>query len=65
MGLGYFDGGGEMKDSLITIVVIATFLGVPFLGWKITRWINYEFDYSSQVEKTINKMVKKECLRNN
>ena len=51
-----------MKDILtITSLIILTIL-LAFMGWKIKRWINYKFDYSSQVEETVERMVKKECL---
>ena len=51
-----------MKDILtITSVIILTILLV-FVGWKIERLVNYKFDYGSQVEETVERMVKKECL---
>lgn len=55
-----------MQKSTDEIIIFFTILAMAailaFAGWKIKRWFNYHFSYQAQVEETINKMVKKECL---
>lgn len=53
-----------MKETLVIILVIIVVVLIPFASWKLKRFINYKFNYSSQVEKTVERMVKKECLNN-
>lgn len=45
-------------------MVLFLILSFPYLRWRWHRWVNYSFDYQSQVEETIHKTVKKECLIN-
>mgnify|MGYP000977411661 CR=1 FL=1 len=51
-----------MKDILTIIAVGFVVILISIAGWKLKRWVNYKFDYSSQVEETVERMVKKECL---
>lgn len=52
-----------LKDILTVAAIIICGIALAFVGWKIKRWVNYKFDYSSQVEETVRELVKKECLR--
>lgn len=53
-----------MKNILIIISIVLATILISAAGWKLKRWVNYKFDYSSQVEETVERMVKKECLNN-
>lgn len=46
--------------SLVAITLIA---GLTYGGWQLSRYINWEFGYEDSTEKTIQRMVKKECLK--
>lgn len=54
------------NETKFNLQVIAVFFFLVFLaiaGYKFQKWVNYEFNYSSQVEEQIIKSVKKECLK--
>ena len=53
------------NDTKFNLQIIAVFFFLIFLaiaGYKFQKWVNYEFNYSSQVEEQIIRSVKKECL---
>ena len=53
------------NDTKFTLQITAIFFFLIFLaiaGYKFQKWVNYEFNYSSQVEEQIIRSVKKECL---
>jgi hypothetical protein len=52
------------KKIVITgsVLILVLFLSFPYLKWRWHRWVNYSFDYKTQVEDTVKEMVKKECL---
>ena len=53
------------NDTKFNLQLIAIFFFLIFLaiaGYKFQKWVNYEFNYSSQVEEQIIRSVKKECL---
>ena len=47
----------------IAVVSVTVFVGVFYLCWMGARKLNYQFAYNSQVEETVRKMVKPECLK--
>ena len=54
--------------NLFILQITAIFFFLIFLvfaDYKFLKWVNYEFNYSSQVEEQIIKTVKKECLKSN
>ena len=56
------------NETKFTLQITAIFFFLIFLaigGYKFKKWVNYEFNYSSQVEEQIIKSVKKECLKTN
>lgn len=56
------------NDTKFTLQITAIFFFLIFLafaGYKFQKWVNYEFNYSSQVEEQIIRTVKKECLKSN
>jgi len=53
------------NETKFNLQIIAVFFFLVFLaiaGYKFQKWVNYEFNYSSQVEEQIIRSVKKECL---
>jgi hypothetical protein len=52
----------EIEEFIIIIAIISVFIAIGMGMWQIKRHFNYIFGYSSQVEETVKKMVKKECL---
>ena len=46
--------------SLIVFIII-----LAYAGFKIDKWFNWTFQYSSYVEDSIRSNVKRECLINN
>lgn len=53
------------NETKFNLQIIAVFFFLVFLaigGYKFQKWVNYEFNYSSQVEEQILRTVKKECL---
>ncbi len=51
------------------LIYVATFTvilglvgGLAYGGFYLKRWFNYKFGYGSQVEETVKKLVKPECL---
>ena len=54
------------NETKFNLQITAIFFFLIFLaigGYKFQKWVNYEFNYSSQVEEQIIKTVKKECLK--
>jgi hypothetical protein len=54
-----------MKNFIVLALLITAFVAFCYGMWEAKRWFNYNFGYNSQVEETVKKMVKKECLNNN
>jgi hypothetical protein len=52
-----------LTNQITVIFFFLVFLAIA--GYKFKKWVNYEFNYSSQVEEQIIKTVKKECLKSN
>ena len=52
-----------LTNQITVIFFFLVFLAIA--GYKFQKWVNYEFNYSSQVEEQIIKTVKKECLKSN
>ena len=50
-----------LTNQITVIFFFLVFLAIA--GYKFQKWVNYEFNYSSQVEEQIIKTVKKECLK--
>ena len=53
-----------INDFILIIAVISVVIAIGMGVWQVKRWFNYDFGYASQVEKTVKKMVKNECLNN-
>lgn len=46
--------------SIFFIIIIAT---LTYGGFQLSRYVNWNFAYEDSTEKTIQRMVKKECLK--
>ena len=53
----------ETKFNLQITVIFFFIVFLAIAGYKFQKWVNYEFNYSSQVKKQIIETVKKECLK--
>ena len=54
------------NETKFNLQITAIFFFIVFFaiaGYKFQKWVNYEFNYSSQVKKQIIETVKKECLK--
>ena len=52
-----------MKNAAILIGVLILMVTLTYGGWRFSRWINWSWGYESEVEESIRKLVKPECLR--
>ena len=50
------------KVIIVGVLVLFLILSFPYIKWRWHRYVNYSFDYKTQVEDTVKQMVKKECL---
>jgi hypothetical protein len=44
------------------VFILLVYVTAPIWKWRFHRWVNYSFDYKSQVKETVKDLVKKECL---
>lgn len=52
-----------VREVLIGIAIVVIIGLMAYGGWMVKRWFNYAFGYESQVEESIQKLVKPECLK--
>ena len=52
-----------IKGILVFLTFIAFISGVIYAGFWIKKSVSYSLFYESNVEETIKKMVKQECLK--
>lgn len=53
------------KELLVSIGALLIAILIAYASWEIKRWINWEFQYKSGVEKIIQNKIKQECLNEN
>lgn len=52
-----------VREALIGFSIVVIIGLLAYGGWMVKLWFNYAFGYESQVEESIQKLVKPECLK--
>lgn len=61
--------GGQMKknspvkNAAVLIGALIFMVTMGYGGWRLSRWFNWSQGYEAEVEKSIRKLVKPECLK--
>lgn len=52
-----------IKGLLVLLAFLAFISGIIYAGFWIKKSVSYSLFYESNVEETVKKMVKRECLK--
>ncbi len=60
---GQMKGSSRVKNAAVLIGALIFMVAMGYGGWRLSRWFNWSQGYKGEVEKSIKKLVKPECLK--